>query len=85
VKPPVTAAAVTAASFSDRTCLETTGVDWRYAKRFCRANNVPIAKIGRRSVVSVGAWLAALERSTGAEPAAAIDLDAFIKRAAGAR
>jgi hypothetical protein len=61
VKPP--AAPV---SISDRNCLEATGLAPRAWRRALVELNIPHARVGRRTVCTVGAWLAAIERASGA-------------------
>ncbi len=47
--------------FSDRTSMQVVGLPWRVVQSFCHAHDVPIRKVGRRPVVVVAAFLAALE------------------------
>lgn len=59
MKAPAIAAAPVLVS--DRTSATVLGVPWRTLRVFLEERQIPIHKIGRRSVVSVAAVVAALE------------------------
>jgi hypothetical protein len=75
-------AAIAPVTFTDKTSREVTGLTWRQARGFCLLNNVPIAKVGRRSVVSVARFVEAVDRAAGAEPRRAWDAAEVIELAA---
>lgn len=75
--PPVT--------ISDDQALATTGLTPRQFRAALRELGVPHAKIGRRTVCRVDAWLAAVDKLAGAtprRPSVPWDEEAAIQRAA---
>jgi hypothetical protein len=78
------APALAAVCFSDRTSLAVVGVPWGAAKRFCKERGVAIHKCGRRSLVRIDAFLAALEGNRAGD-VDGYDEDAVVARAAGVR
>ena len=52
--------AIAPATFSHRTCEPITGTRWRALRPWLQERGVPIAKIGRRAIVRVADYLAAL-------------------------
>lgn len=72
------------ATFSDLTAPAVTGVPWRTLRVWLADRRVPVVRIGRRAVVSVAAFVAALDDAAGAKAAPVNAVD-FIAAAAGKR
>jgi hypothetical protein len=71
------------ATFTDRTALAVTGLEWRDAREICRLRGVTVNHIGRRPIVVVSEFLAAISGQPTAEPE--WDEAAAIESAAGAK
>ena len=79
------ALAIAAVTFTDRTCFAATGLTWRQFKPFALERGIPIARAGRRPIVRVDHFLAAVDASSGTTPrrsALAWDEDAAVEAAA---
>jgi hypothetical protein len=75
-------------TFSDRTCLDLWGVEWRVMLRFLNERGIHVSKIGRRPAVRVDVVLRALDgETTGAEllPWNEAEVIALASRRPGAR
>lgn len=56
---------VAPATITDRTCRVVTGLDARPWRRALVELDVPHVRVGRRTVCSAAAWLAAIDRASG--------------------
>jgi hypothetical protein len=80
------APAVAAITFTDATAPAVAGLTPRQLREFVREHALPHARVGRRMVVRVDLYLAAIDRLSGGSPASSgesYDEAAVVARAAG--